>query len=154
MIDLHNLSKDLSDILKKKFKNQLNDLQIPPTAFTTMQGEMLEYDVDRGYVKIMFPVLDTLLNQFKNMQGGMIAAAIDNTLGPLSMLVAPPNFTRQLEIKYRKPIPLSTESIFVEGYLEGVNKRQVFFSAKVLDKQNTVMASAKAIHWLINENDG
>jgi len=34
------------------------------------------------------------------MQGGMIAAAVDNTIGPLSFLVAAPNVTRRLEMKY------------------------------------------------------
>ena len=38
------------------------------------------------------------------MQGGMIAAAVDNIVGRLSMLIAPPNFTRNLEMKYKKAI--------------------------------------------------
>ena len=34
----------------------------------------------------------------------MIAAAVDKAVGPLSMLIAPPNFTRNLEMKYKKAI--------------------------------------------------
>jgi len=33
----------------------------------------------------------------------MVAAAADNTLGPLSVLVAPPNLTRRMEITYARP---------------------------------------------------
>lgn len=38
------------------------------------------------------------------MQEGMIMATIDNTVGPLSMLIISPNFTDDLGMKYRKVI--------------------------------------------------
>ena len=150
MIDLNNLPPDLLKLLKSKFKEEFSKLQIPPTAFTTMNGELIEYDVEGGTLKTRFPVSNDYLNQFGNMQGGMIAAAIDNTLGPLSMLVAQPNFTRELKIKYTKPVCPDIGHIFVEARLLEESKRQLIFSATVMDVNGTVMASAKATHWILD----
>ena len=152
MIDLKNLPPELITILKEKFNENLNDLQIPPTAFTTMKGELVEYDIEAGWLKTKFPVLKEYLNQFGNMQGGMIAAAVDNTFGPLSMLVAPPNFTRQFEIKYKKVISPELGYIFVEAFFSNRINRQLVFSANVLDDNNTIMATAKAIHWILEKS--
>jgi hypothetical protein len=38
------------------------------------------------------------------MQGGMIATAVDNTIGPLRDVVAPPNVTRTLEMRNSHPV--------------------------------------------------
>ena len=51
------------------------------------------------------------------MQGGMTMAAIDNAVGPLSMLVAPLNVTRNVESKPLKPISMELEYIFVKATL-------------------------------------
>jgi len=153
MIDLNNLPDELVSILKSRFKDKLNDLKIPPTAFTTMGGQLIEYNIDKGYLKTKFPVLKGFLNQFGNMQGGMIAAAIDNTLGPLSMLVAPPNFTRQLEIKYKKPVHPDIGYIFVSAQLVERRERQLLFTASVEDNIKSILVTAKAIHWILDVTD-
>ena len=68
---------------------------IPPPVFTSMQGEFVDFDLEEGILVTRFPVRQDYLNPYGAMQGGMVAAAVDNTLGPLSMLVAPPNVTRK-----------------------------------------------------------
>ena len=136
-------------MLRDKFREIPGEHQIPPPVFIAMQGEVLDFDIDKGYLKIKFPVLNDQLNPFGNMQGGMIAAAVDNTLGPLSMAVAPPNFTRNFEIKYRRPIPITTANLFVTGKLTGQKKQLLFFSATVQDAGGNELAVAKSTHWVI-----
>jgi len=149
MIDLSNLPQDLKNILVERYGERVSEIKIPPTAFTTMQGQLIEYDIDNGYLKTMFPVLDNLLNQFGNMQGGMIAAAVDNTFGPLSMLIAPPNFTRTLEVKYKRPVSPEIKIIFVEARLLSIKSRQILLEAAVLAENNSTLATAKATHWIL-----
>lgn len=139
----------LIKILREKFKDIPGDYKIPPPVFVAMKGEVIEFDFNSGYLKIKFPVLDNHMNPFGNMQGGMIAAAIDNTLGPLSMAVAPPNFTRHFEIKYRRAIPLKTGHLYVAGNFEGQKKQQLFFGATVVDGKGNEYATAKSVHWII-----
>ena len=121
---------------------------MPPPIFNLMKGELIEYDIERGYLKAGFPVLEAYLNSFGIMQGGMIAAAIDNTLGPLSMLVAPPNFTRELEIKYKRTVTLETGYLIVTGEFHEQRKRQLFFTASVVNHSGIELATAKSVHWI------
>ena len=137
-------------ILREKFSIIDGDFQIPPPVFVAMRGEVLEFDIDKGYLKIKFPVLNEHLNPFGNVQGGMIAAAVDNTFGPLSMAVAPPNFTRNFEMKYRRTIPLATGYMFVSANFLEQKKQQLFFSATVHDASGNELASARSIHWVIS----
>lgn len=68
------------------------DIEIPPKVFTDMGGALIRYD-DGEALTARFPVRERYQNPMQYMQGGMIVAAIDNTLGPLSYLVAPPSVT-------------------------------------------------------------
>ena len=151
MIDLNNLPPDLLALLKSKFKEEFSKILIPPTAFTTMKGELIEYNIKNRTLKTKFPVSKEYLNQFGNMQGGMIAAAIDNTLGPLSMLVGPPNFTRNLSIKYINVVHPDIGYIFVAAKMVDEKPRQLFFIADVMDKEQNIFATANATHWIINK---
>ena len=84
------------------------------------------------------------------MQGGIIAAAIDNTIGPLSMLVSPPNFTRYITVKYGKVVSPDIGFIYVTAKFIKKKKRQLFFDAIVENGDGEKLASAKATHWIID----
>jgi acyl-coenzyme A thioesterase PaaI-like protein len=146
-----NLSAEILDILKRKFGDRINQYAFPPPIFLEMQGVFLELDLDAGYLSTQFPVLENYLNPYGTMQGGMLAAAVDNTLGPLSVLVAPPNVTRRLEMKYSQPATLDKEYIIVNARLLERKDRRLFFQAKVFDQQGQRLASSKAVHWIIDE---
>ena len=85
------------------------------------------------------------------MQGGMIAASVDNAVGPLSMLVAPPNFTRNLEMKYRKAINSDLDNIIVIAKFVQQKKRFLHFEATVLDNLGNELAAAKAVNWIVDK---
>src|SRR3972149_7550382 len=107
----------LFEILRQRLGDRLGDYLIPPPVFQTLRGEFLAYEPQAGLLRIRFPVLNEYLNPYGLLQGGMLAAAVDNTLGPLSMLVAPPNVTRRLEVTYSRPATLEMEHIIVVGRL-------------------------------------
>ena len=115
-----------------------------------MKGEVFDYKNKKESLTNRFPVLNEQLNPYGNMQGGIIAAAIDNTIGPLSMLVSPPNFTRYLNVKYGKTVSPELDYIYVTARFTGKKKRQLFFEAVVEDSNGNKLASAKAIHWVID----
>ena len=125
------------------------DFEIPPPVLNMMQGEFLDFNPDQSSLLAQFPVRMEYLNPYGSIQGGMVAAAIDNTLGPLSMLVAPPNVTRHIEIKYSLPITLDTKYILVRAKLVERKPPRLFFEAEVRDPQGQRMARCKAIHWIV-----
>ena len=134
------------------FNNMVGDIKgnvtIPPPVFEAMKGEFLKFDEENGILECRFPVLKEHLNPYGTMQGGIIAAAVDNTLGPLSMLVSSPNFTRKMELKYRRTILPETEYIYIIGKFVEKKGRQLFFTASVHDNNGLEYAFAKAMHWI------
>lgn len=136
-------------ILRDKFGPDLKNFTIPPPVFKLMSGEFIDLDIEQGFLRTRFPIRTDYLNPYGSMQGGMIAAAIDNTIGPLSILVAPPNVTRRLALKYSLPIKPEIEFLYVEAKLIDQKEPRIFFDAHVLSIGGDIFAKAKAIHWII-----
>ena len=146
---MHELS--ISEVLKDRLGDKLKDFLIPPPIFELMRGEFLVIDVKAMRIKTRFPILPEYQNPYRTMQGGMVAAAVDNTLGPLSMLVAPPNVTRRLEMKYSHPITIDLQFIIVEGKILKREGQRLTFSADVRDLEGTLLARGKSYHWITDE---
>ena len=124
---------------------------VPSPAFLAMNGEIHAFDEEDGVLATRFPVLAKYLNAYGSMQGGMVAAAVDNTLHPLSMLVAPPSVTRRLQMKYSRPVTPDLEYITVKGRLLERRGRWLTFSAEVRDQEGALMARARAVHWIVDD---
>lgn len=150
MIDKNKIPKDLLPLLEDRLQGRSDQISFPPPVFDAMKGELVDYDIEGETLKIRFPILREQLNPYGNMQGGIIAAAIDNTIGPLSMLVSPPNFTRHMEVKYGKIVSPDLGYIYVTAKFIEKKKRQLFFEATVADKEGNKLASAKSTHWVID----
>jgi acyl-coenzyme A thioesterase PaaI-like protein len=145
------LFSKIMDIIQRKLGDRLDEYDFPPPIFAAMRGEFLELDLEAGSLTTRFPVLETWLNPYGTMQGGMIAAAIDNTYGPLSVLVASPNVTRRLEITYSRPVTLEMGHVIVRArFLERQGNR-LSFRADVRSPDGLRLARAKAVHWVPDE---
>lgn len=137
------------EALQQRMRQSSLDLVIPPPAFLSMQGEFVAFDEQAQTLKTRFPILPAQLNPFGTMQGGMIAAAVDNTVGPLSLLLGPASVTRRLEMKYRRAIAAADEYIEVQARLIGVHKRRLLLEASVANPAGVEVATAKSTHWMI-----
>jgi acyl-coenzyme A thioesterase PaaI-like protein len=142
---------ELMEIIRDKLGDQQDRYLIPPPVFAAMEGEFLAFDRDAGILTTRFPVLQAHLNPYGAMQGGMVAAAVDNTLGPLSMLVAPPNVTRRLQMKYSRPATPDLKYITVNAKLRERKGRWLRFSADVRDPEGGLLVRARADHWILDE---
>ena len=150
MIKKDKIPKEWLPLLESRLQGRMEKISIPPPVLEAMKGELLEYDLEKGSLKAKFPVLRAQLNPYGHMQGGIISAAIDNTIGPLSMLVSPPNFTRHMEVKYGKVVTPELGYIYVTARYIEKKKRQLFFEAVVEDSDGNKLASAKSKHWVID----
>ena len=149
MIDKSRIPKDILPILEKRLEGRSDEIDFPPPVFDTMKGEVISYDSETETLVNRFPVLSEYLNPYKTLQGGIIATLIDNTIGPLSLIVSPPNFTRLMEVKYGKVVTLDMGFVYVSAKFIEKKKRQLFFTATVRNKKGDKLASAKATHWII-----
>jgi acyl-coenzyme A thioesterase PaaI-like protein len=142
----------IMEILQQRLGDKIDDFLLPPPVFELMHGEFLSIDVKTGRITTRFPVLAEFQNPYGSMQGGMVAAAVDNTIGPLSMMVAPLNVTRRLEMKYNHPITDDIEYITVEGKFVEREGRKLTFNADVRDQNGRLLARGHAFHWIIAED--
>lgn len=142
------LPENVKRIFEEKIAEMKGKVMVPPPVFLAMKGEFLNFDEENSSLENRFPVLDEHLNPYGTMQGGIIAAAVDNTIGPLSMLVAPPSFTRYIEVKYRRTILPEMKFVYVLGKLVEEKGRQLFFTASVHDNNGLEFAFAKSMHWI------
>jgi len=109
-----------------------------------MEAEAVSYDADAETLVVRMPVRERYQNPMRLMQGGYLCAAIDNTLGPLSFLVAPPSVTTQLTTHFLRPVDPSIEYIEVEGRLAERAGRQLFLEATVRLPNGKTAARAQA----------
>jgi acyl-coenzyme A thioesterase PaaI-like protein len=149
MADSIKLSNQILGLLQKQHGDHLEEYTFPPPVFTIMRGEFLEFDRDNAVLSARFPVLESWLNPYGMMQGGMLAAVIDNTIGPLSALLAPANVTRNLDLKYSQAATLDAGFITVTAWLVERWARWMTFKAEANDSQGQRLARAKARHWIL-----
>lgn len=131
-------------------------LKIPPPVFADMEAEVRDYrpgDADRDHVgasmTVRFPVLERYQNPMGVMQGGVVAAAVDNVVGPLSYLVAPPSVTAQLAMTYLAPATADTEHVEVTARLVSRAGRQLVFDAVVTAPDGTEIAVGRLTNTIV-----
>ncbi|MCB9421685.1 MAG: PaaI family thioesterase [Ardenticatenaceae bacterium] len=125
------------------------DLKLPPPIFTEMQAEVIDLDIVAKTLTVRFPVQARYQNPMGYMQGGMIAAAIDNVIGPLSFIVAEPNVTKSMEVQYLRPISDKIKQITVVAAFAGQQDRELTFVADVLRDDGTRLAQARSTNVLL-----
>jgi acyl-coenzyme A thioesterase PaaI-like protein len=140
---------EVMKVFERRYGEQPDRFKVPPPVFTELGGEFIEFDLDQAILAARFPIESRFLNPYAVLQGGMIAAAIDNTLGPLSMLIAPPNLTRKMELKYSRPAKLEDEYLMVRAQLERQDGRRLFLKAEARTPAGELLARARAMHWII-----
>ncbi|MDH5464078.1 MAG: PaaI family thioesterase [Thiovulaceae bacterium] len=142
-----------TELFLKKINAKLGEnpfgIKIPPPVFTLMEGVLISFDPKKQFVQIKFPVKEAFQNPYGSMQGGMIATAIDNTIGPISMFHKNPNVTQRLEIDYKKMITPDLDFIYVDAWYVSEEGRSIYYEAKVHDEEGEVFTTAKAYHRMI-----
>jgi len=140
---------DVLELFGEALGEKVNEFNLPPPSFEVMQCEIMEFDADEKFIIVKMPVLESWLNPYGTMQGGLIVGAIDNAVGPLSLLVAPKNMTRNIESKLIKPIVMESEFIYVRATLSEKKKRRLIFDVVVKDSDETVYAKATVTNWIV-----
>lgn len=139
----------IMQVFEARYGDQLDRFSVPPPVFTELGGEFTEFDPERGLLRARFPIERRFLNPYGYLQGGIIAAAIDNTFGPLSMLIAPPNLTRKMEVKYSRPAEPADKHLIVIAELTGRDDRRLYLKADARNPEGKLLARARAMHWII-----
>jgi uncharacterized protein (TIGR00369 family) len=77
-----------------------------PPAAATLGWELVDVDPDAGTIEVSFVAREEFVNPLGNVQGGFLAAMLDDTLGPaLVATLGPAQFgvTLELKVSFLKP---------------------------------------------------
>ena len=104
----------------------------------------MEYEEGQS-LSVRFPVLPRYANPFGHMQGGYIVAALDNTLGPFSYLIAPPSVTSALNTQYLRPVTAATAFITCTARLTERTRATLYLSGEARNPDGKIVALCQAV---------
>jgi len=146
---MKNKSLDVKELFSSILGDDFHECELPPPSFTVMQCEIVAFDKEKATLTTKIPVLQEWLNPYSTMQGGMIIAAMDNALGPLSLLVAPKNMTRNIVSKIIKAITMDMKYIYVTASLYEAKRRRLIFNVLVKDAEENLYATAQVTNFIL-----
>lgn len=136
--------------LMMDFKSKLpkdSKLKIPPNIFLDMDTELVSYKEDSEII-MKFPLKERYENPYGFIQGGIITAAIDNTMGALSFLISP-IVTMNINVNFIRPIQRKDEFMLVKASVTEKTKNFVYSKAEVYSKDGKIKASATSSNKII-----
>lgn len=141
------MSDELLKLISSKLPKQSN-IEIPPKIFVDMEGEYIEY-IEGKSLTARFPVKERYQNPLRAMQGGMIVAAMDNTFGPLSYMVAPPSVTTHINATYIRPVRENDKSIDVTATVVEITKNLLHMRADAKNLDGELVAIGQLINYFV-----
>lgn len=143
---------DINALIRANAPGSLQPL-IPPPCLVDMQGEFVEYETG-SRLTMRFPVLPRYRNPLGHMQGGFVVAALDNTLGPLSYLIAPPSATTGLNTQYLRPVTGDDTHITCAAWLVERTRNLLHLHAEVRNTSGKPVALCQSVNQILPGANG
>lgn len=148
MSEMSDPADDVMQKMRARLPEGMN-LKVPPNVFEDMEAQVVSFAGTE--LKVRMPVKERYQNPMGHMQGGIIVAAIDNCMGPLSYLVAPPSVTSSLSTTYIRPVTPKDAYIEVRAWVVERTARQLIMDAEVTNPAGKRIAVAHAIAVIVAE---
>ena len=116
----------------------------PPAAATTLGFELLGVDPDAGTIEVAFTATDQFLNPVGVVQGGFLAAMLDDTLGPRSWPPSGSENSRHHRSARAVPASRAPGRLVGHGRVVRRGKDVAFLAGELRDEHGAVVAVASA----------
>lgn len=140
-------SNDINALIRAAVPPSMQAM-IPPPCLVDMQGEFLDYTPGTR-MRMRFPVLARYRNPMGHMQGGFIVAALDNTIGPFSFLLASPSATTQLATQYLRPITSGDAYITCDAWLVERTRNTLHIHADARNDAGKVVVLCQSVNQIL-----
>src|SRR6202522_2313505 len=114
----------------------------PPPAAALLGWELVAIDPEAGTIEVAFTATEQFLNPVGVVQGGMLAAMLDDTLGPaLVATLGPGQFapTTDLHVQFLRP---ARPGRFIgRGRVVRRGKQIAFLAGELLDESGEAVAT-------------
>ena len=122
----------------------------PPAAATTLGWELLSVDPDAGTIEVGFTATEAFLNPVGTIQGGFLAAMLDDTLGPaLVATLGPGEFAPTLDLHVQFLRPAHPGSLVGRGRVVERGGGVAFLQGELADTDGRLVAVATATARLV-----
>jgi uncharacterized protein (TIGR00369 family) len=117
----------------------------PPPAAKTLGFRLIDVDPQQGVISIQFDAKQEFLNPMGNVQGGFLAAMLDDTLGPALVATLPKNhFAPTIELKVNFIRPAKLGRIVGTGRVVAKGGTIAFLAGELKTEQGELLATATA----------
>jgi len=116
-----------------------------PSAADLLGWELVAVDPDAGTIEVAFMATDQFLNPVGVVQGGMLAAMLDDTLGPAVVAtLGPGQFAMTTDLHVQFLAPVHPGRLVGFGRIVRRGQRVAFVAGELLDDSGAVVATAVA----------
>lgn len=127
----------------------LAGLALPPCA-QLLGWRLLDHDAERGWVRIEFQGRPEFVNPAGFIQGGLLAAMLDDCMGPAAWLKSNGEaFTSTIDMNVSYLAAAKPGVLVGEGQVVQLGKTIGFLEAKLMDASGQVIARATSSARLI-----
>src|SRR3984957_15042816 len=127
------------------FWDSIEGRAAPPPAAVLLGWELVSIDPDAGTIEIAFTGRDQFLNPTGVIQGGFVAAMLDDTLGPALVATLGPGLfapTTDLHVQFLRPA--RPGRLTGRGRIVRRGREGAFLAGELLDDSGRVVATAVA----------
>jgi uncharacterized protein (TIGR00369 family) len=124
-------------------------MKMPPVA-ALLGWKLIDINVAEKWIKLSFDAKPEFLNPMGNIQGGILAAMLDDTMGPL--VVATTNgesFGPTIDLNVSFIRPVKPGPITATAQITGMGTRVAFMEGKLFDANERLCARATATALLV-----
>jgi uncharacterized protein (TIGR00369 family) len=127
------------------FWDVMEGRRAPPPAASTLGFKLLEIDPDKGTIRVQFTARPEFVNPIGVIQGGFLAAMLDDTLGPaLVATLARNEFAPTIELKVNFVRPAQVGTLIGSGRVVARGGSIAFLSGELSTEQGELVATATA----------
>ncbi|MEM9054554.1 MAG: PaaI family thioesterase [Pseudomonadota bacterium] len=119
-----------------------NDKDAPP-APKHLGWKLLDFDTEKGWIKLGFTPKPQFLNFGGTVQGGFITAMLDDTLGPSAIIKAQkPILTQTIDLHVHFMRPVFLKPITTEGICTRLGRSIAYTEANLFNEDGELCARA------------
>ncbi|WP_128924128.1 PaaI family thioesterase [Bradyrhizobium guangxiense] len=135
-------------------KTALDNFQRPPCA-ELLGWRLLDAGPEEGWIKLAFDGKPQFCNPAGFIQGGMLAAMLDDTMGPAVLVMSEGRlYTTTISMTVNFLSPARPGTIIGEAKVTQLGKSIAFVEAKLMAEDGTVLATASASERLLEAARG
>jgi uncharacterized protein (TIGR00369 family) len=131
-------------------KTALDEITMPPVA-KLLGWQLLDARPEDGWIKLGFDGTPEFLNPAGFVQGGILSAMLDDTMGPAVLVMTEGrSYTTTVSLTVNFLNPAKPGPITAEAKVTQLGKSIAFVEGKLMAEDGTLLATATAVERLLD----